>query len=221
MSVGGPHQATILAGLRKVPDLESVSGARAAKALPRALEDLQPDLTVLSLDRIPDGGLTLLHRLRDPGRHFSDLVIVTERPKASVVRNAARFGVLGCLVPPFDADSVSECAVGWRDRGRKLAGLPPDAVLSRRVVNELLPAVHARRTRSRPASGSTRDQVSTVLRQHDHTMSVPDIAERCGLSTVAAGRYLRQLVNHGEATMSVRHGRIGRPSHHYRWVGDR
>ncbi|MFE6613315.1 hypothetical protein [Amycolatopsis sp. NPDC057786] len=219
VSDGGPHQATIVAGLRKVPDLETLLGAHDTTDSLHLLDDVQPDLMVLSLDGIPDGGLTLLHRLRDPGRHNSDLVIVTDHPKASLVRNAGRFGVLACLVSPFDAESVSERAAGWRDRARKLARLPPDEQLSQRVVDEFLPSDWTRPARSRAASDSTRDQVSTVLRQHNHTMSVHDIAKRCGLSTVAAGRYLRQLVNHGEATMSVRHGRVGRPSHHYRWNG--
>jgi response regulator of citrate/malate metabolism len=215
VSIGRRRPAAVLAALEKVSGIEILASVSGMVRSLQAVDELRPDLVVLSVDGYLDGGLRLLHRLRDPGRHASDVVLVTERPDAALIRSAARYGVLTCLVPPFDEDAVSARANGWLSRWRRMTRLPAHGPLDQDGVDEILPS--AAGARSPSTSGSTRDRVSAVLRQQQRSMSVSDIARRCRLSTVATSRYLRQLIEGGEVVMSLRHGRVGRPRHHYQW----
>ncbi|MFI7672074.1 helix-turn-helix domain-containing protein [Actinophytocola sp. NPDC049390] len=215
VSVGRRRPAAVVAALENVRGIEILASVSGMFRSLQAVDELRPDLVVLSVDGYLDGGLRLLHRLRDPGRHASDIVLVTERPEAALIRSAAKYGVLSCLVPPFEEDAVSARANGWLNRWRRMTRLPAHGPLDQDGVDQIFPPKVGAHGPS--PSGGTRDRVSAILREQRRGMSVSDIARRCRLSTVATSRYLRQLVDSGEVVMSLRYGQVGRPRHHYRW----
>jgi hypothetical protein len=59
--------------------------------------------------------------------------------------------------------------------------------------------------------------VSDVLRRAGSDLSAVEVAERAGLSRVAARRYLEHLTQSGRATLTLRYGAAGRPEHRYHW----
>jgi len=209
--------AAVNAGyLERMPGVRVAGVAHSGREALRRTDELRPDLVLLDV-YLPDlHGIEVLRRLREPDRHQVDVLLVTAASDAATVRAAARHGVVSYLVKPFSVRTLTERVEAWlaaRARLRSLAGT---------VCQDEVDAVLAG-TRIGPAplpkglAAPTLQLVTDVLRQADGDLSAVEVAERAGLSRVAARRYLEHLTQTDRAILSLRYGAAGRPEHRYRW----
>jgi len=203
--------------------LERMPGVRVAgvahsgyEALERT-EELRPDLVLLDV-YLPDiDGIEVLRRLREPDRHQVDVLLVTAATDAETVRAAARHGVVTYLVKPFSVRALTERVQAWQVASGRLGALHGD--VSQDEVDAVLAA-----SRVGPAplpkglAGPTLHLVRDALRGANTDLSAVEMAQRTGLSRVAARRYLEHLTRTGDAELRPRYGQAGRPEHRYRWL---
>lgn len=194
------------------------TGARAA--VTAVLEDAPTsgiDLILLDMT-MPDGsGLDVLRHLRARGVDV-DVIAITSVRDADVVRQAISLGATHYLVKPFTFAALRERLEQYRGFHRRAADaagpatqVEIDALLgaSRPVVTVALP---------KGLSATTLDRVRDDVRRHGDTWSsATEIAERLGMSRVAARRYLEHLVEAGRIERGARYGAPGRPESEYRW----
>lgn len=208
---------TCLRIVHSIPDLEIVGVARADEDAPGAIEALRPDLVLVCGESCRQGPLELLHRLRDRGRHQCDVLLVASRPRSELVLGAARLGVFSCLVAPVDPEALRAQLNLWLGRRQLTSHKAPHDALDQDEVNLLLYGPAPVREQGQSMT-STLELVATALRETGTALSASDIGILCNLSAVAARRYLKKLVDQGDAMVSMQYGKTGRPRHVYRWA---
>lgn len=186
-----------------------------------AVEEIRPDLVLQCCGPHEFDGLEILQRLRDPGRHQCDAILVVAHPQVALVLRAARLGVISCLVSPVASDILRDHLGTWLNRRDLAVRKAPGDLLDQDEVNVL---VHGSRWAGAPSAERgqpvtpTLELVAMALRNASSCLSAAEIGRLCGLSSVATRRYLNQLVDEGKAVMSLQYGRTGRPRHLYRWI---
>lgn len=207
--VGGPDDvAASLDGVQSVGGLEVAGAVLPGEGVSGVVDALSPDLAIMHCD---SDGVEALHALkRIRGRHQCDVLMVVDRPRVDVVLDAVRLGVFACLVAPVEPHALRVLLESWKYRWH---------LAEPKVQREgdVLPAP-ATRAVGRKAVGTTLDLVAKALRERHGPLSASEVGALCHLSAVATRRYLNQLVDQGEAVMTVEYGKTGRPRHLYRWT---
>lgn len=185
-----------------------------------SIELLSPDVVLLDV-YLPDfSGLEVLSRLHAKRAHTPEIIAVTAARDLASVREARASGVRHYLVKPFTASALRERLdeiVGHRQTMLRSASVP----LDQRTVDEILTAATTAR-RALPPKGlsvATLELVSATLASAGEDVSASQVADRIGMSRVAARRYLEHLVTSGQAVVEPRYGTTGRPEHRFRAVG--
>ncbi|MEV8274068.1 response regulator [Microbacterium sp. NPDC077184] len=194
------------------------SGARAAVAA--VLEEApgaRVDLILLDMT-MPDGsGLDVLRHLRAHGAEV-DVIAITSVRDADVVRQAISLGATHYLVKPFTFAALHERLEQYRLFHRRATDAAGPATQAE--IDALLGASRpvAAVTLPKGLSATTLARVRDDVRGHDGAWSsATEIAERLGMSRVAARRYLEHLVEAGRIERGARYGTPGRPESEYRW----
>lgn len=209
--------ASVNAGyLERMPGVRVAGVVHSGQEALRRNEELRPDLVLLDV-YLPDlHGIEVLRRLREPERHQTDVLLVTAASDAATVRSAARHGVVSYLVKPFSVRALTERMEAWlivRSRLRSIEG-----TVGQEEVDAVLAGTRIGPTRlPKGLAAPTMQLVSDVLRRAGGDLSAVEVAERAGLSRVAARRYLEHLAQTDRATLTMRYGAAGRPEHRYRW----
>ncbi len=206
--------------VEQLPDFTVVDVVHTGADALTAVRRLRPDLLLLDV-YLPDlTGLEVLHRLREEHGPVVDVVVITAAREVETVRTAMAGGVLHYLIKPFTRADLHGRLTDYL-RHRRLVHESATAPLDQEQVDRLLGG-------ARPAPASTDlpkglaprtlEAVSEVLRESAEALSADDVAERVGMSRVAARRYLEYLVEVGRAGVRPRYGQVGRPQHLYSWV---
>ncbi|MEU3622119.1 hypothetical protein [Amycolatopsis coloradensis] len=213
--VGGPDDlAATLDGVQSVGGLEVAGAVLPGDGISGVVDALSPDLAIMHCD---SDGVEALHALkRMRGRHQCDVLMVVDRPGADVVLDAVRLGVFACLVAPVEPHALRVLLESWTYRWHLAEPKDPREPPDEREA-DVLPGPAARAA-GRKAVGTTLDLVAKALRERRVPLSASEVGTLCNLSAVATRRYLNQLVDRGEAVMSVEYGKTGRPRHLYRWT---
>lgn len=180
-----------------------------------AVEKLHPDLVLLDV-YLPDiSGLDVLRHLREPGRRYVDVVVITAARDAASVRSSMQGGTLNYLVKPFRFARLQEVLQAYRVMRAKLATMEE---VGQAEVDELYATVRSSPERDLPKghSAQTLGVIVETLRAAGDDLSCEEVAQRTGVSRATAQRYLSHLARIGRVELTLRYG-TGRPEHRYRW----
>ncbi|WP_283135132.1 response regulator [Rhizohabitans arisaemae] len=201
--------------VRKVEGFQVIGVAHSGEQALAAVGDLRPDLVLLDL-YLPDlFGLEVINRMRATG-HDCDVIVISAAREIETVRRAARRGVVGYLLKPFEFDDLR---VRLERYAAQRAG-PGDGVIhSQADVDRLLAGGGPSAAPALPKGMSveTVKLVKRALATTDGTLSATECATRVGISRVSARRYLEHLTAIGQVVVSLRYGSTGRPERRYRW----
>lgn len=167
------------------------------------------DLVLLDMN-LPDmHGTDVCRAFRSQGRTV-DVIAVTSARELAVVRSAVSQGVVQYLLKPFVFAALRERLERYAEYRAQVAHDRPAE--GQHEIDRLLGGL------SRPArpglpkglSESTLEAVIAALRSSEG-LSAGEVAERAGMSRVAARRYLEHLHDSGLAARRNRYGGTGRP----------
>lgn len=210
--------------LRRIDGLAVSSAFDGTSAL-AMIEEQRSDLVLLDLG-LPDlDGLEVLRRSREPGRHQSDVIVITGDNDGRTVLRALRTGAISYLVKPFSLTMLCDAvSAAWRAQAG-IAGLAGRPAVGQSDVDNLVSSLRSvglggrdRRAPKGIASG-TLDLVRGALTGAQGDLSAMEVAQACGLSRASARRYLQHLVTAGLATERLKYGGAGRPEHRYAPAG--
>ncbi|MCO4273740.1 response regulator [Pseudarthrobacter sp. HLT3-5] len=168
----------------------------------QAIHSLRPDLVLLDV-YLPDAsGLDLLQQLD------VDTMILSAASDAESLRKAFRRGVLGYLLKPFTAESLSQQLRSYA-RYRRLLGQPGalDQGSVERAKRALIPGDVGPAAKSRSATEAAVLESLVAGEQY----SAVEVAARVGVSRATAQRYLSSLADDGAVGLQLRYGTTGRP----------
>lgn len=187
---------------------------RAVEAL-SILADRQVDLVLLDF-HLPDArGLDLLRAIRARSATPVDVIAVTAARDQESVRAAIATGVSQYLVKPFTFQTFAD-KLGRYARYRQQVDRSGEA--DQAAVDAMIGTLRAPSTGAALPKGlnaTTLERVREVIAGTATPMTASEIAGESGLSRVTARRYLEHLVVEGDAVLSMRYGRTGRPEHLY------
>ncbi|SDI55807.1 Response regulator of citrate/malate metabolism [Sinosporangium album] len=182
-----------------------------------AVAELRPHLVLLDL-YLPDiFGLEVIARLRAEG-HDCDVLVISAAREVEAVRGAARHGVVGYLLKPFEAADLRVRLTQYS--AQKTAPAAP-LVSGQAEVDRFLALTRTPTgtvTLPKGMSVETAELVENALRAAGDTMSAAECAALVGVSRVSARRYLEHFVTTGRVSVSLRYGSAGRPERRYRWT---
>lgn len=182
-----------------------------------AVDRLRPDLVLLALGRAHGCGIAILRRMREPHHHQCDVLVTVDSPNAGLVATLHRLGVIGCLVQPLRESDLRARVRSWLVTREVVGPMYSAQQVDQAEVDRMLATTQVAHS-ERAAPSNTLEMVANVLREAGAGLSAADTANRCGLSSVAARRYLKQLVALGEVTASTRYQSTGRPTVLYQWI---
>lgn len=187
---------------------------RAVEAL-SILGDRQVDLVLLDF-HLPDArGLDLLRAIRARSATPVDVIAVTAARDQESVRAAIATGVSQYLVKPFTFQTFADKLGRYARYRQQLAGTGEADQASVDAMIGTLRAPSAGAALPKGLNATTLERVREVIAGTATPMTASEIAGESGLSRVTARRYLEHLVVEGDAVLSMRYGRTGRPEHLY------
>ncbi|MCP3798461.1 helix-turn-helix domain-containing protein [Allokutzneria sp. A3M-2-11 16] len=207
--------------LRDVPGLVVGATVFQERNLFDVLDHLRPDLVVLGDGLESSFSLQTLRRLRDPGRHQADIILLLARTNASDVQFGLRHGIVSCVLKPLSPAVLRHRVGSWLEMRARMRALGRRAVSTQPEMDQLLLGsrlVVDMACLPKGLGARSLELVSAVLRDAVHEMSADEVAARCGMSRVSARRYLTHLVRVRLAEYRPQFGVPGRPVHWYSWV---
>jgi two-component system response regulator DctR len=166
------------------------------------------DLLVLDLHLVGMDGLTLLRRLR-ASRSPVEVIAVTGRRDAAVVRSVIQLGAIDYLVKPFTVERLRQALGLFLNRVAALH----DTMLDQAGVDRVAGA--GRVPRRWLPKGLTQEGLAQVAAALDATprvaVSSSDVAALTGMARVTARRYLEYLVAIEQASVDTHATGPGRP----------
>jgi response regulator of citrate/malate metabolism len=174
----------------------------------------RPDVAIVDLAMPGSDGLGFLRRVRQDALPL-EVVIVSASRDPDTIRKAMHLGVCDYLVKPFAPERLRHSLEAFARRARVLRR----SNLAQSDV-DLVQASGARIPRlPKGLKARTLEQITTVLRTADVSVTSDEAAAAIGVSRVTARRYLEYLEVNGLASMSHDYGAHGRPRNRYRWRG--
>ncbi|CAN7232461.1 response regulator [Microbacterium sp. LjRoot45] len=180
----------------------------------------RPDIDLVLLDMtMPDGsGVDVLRHVRARGSAV-DVIAVTGVRDAEAVRQTVGLGVVQYLVKPVTFAVFADRMAQYRDFHRRTQ--ESSGPSTQEEIDALLSssrATGAVRVPSLPKglAAHTLERVTAAVREA-RAVSAKELAERLGMSRVAARRYLEHLVTVERLDRVARYGGQGRPETEYRW----
>lgn len=177
----------------------------------------RPDIDLVLLDMtMPDGsGVDVLRHVRARGSAV-DVIAVTGVRDAEAVRQTVGLGVVQYLVKPVTFAVFADRMAQYRDFHRRTRSSTGPS--TQEEIDALLIASRATGTVRLPKglAPDTLDRVTSAARELG-AVSAREVAERLGMSRVAARRYLEHLAAAGRLERAARYGGQGRPEAEYRW----
>lgn len=184
------------------------------------IADKAPQLVLLDM-YLPDmTGLDVIRRARAAGRDV-DFIVLSAAREAEMVTAALQGGIVSYLLKPFKITELQARLIGYAER-RRLLGRSGD--LSQSNLDQALgraSAVPGTATVSTLPKGLSKETVAlaaAALAGSEPDLAASECAELLGLSRVVARKYLEYFVDSGQATVSLRYGRTGRPQRRYIWL---
>lgn len=211
--------------VERVPGFVVVDEARTGEEALSAVRDHRPDLVLLDI-YLPDvTGLEVLRRLRSAGQEV-DVLVVSAARDVDTVQEAFRGGAVQYLIKPFTAEDLRDRLLEFLRRRRSVDAADGELQVRQDQVDALFGSTGGRRAATELPKGlavQTMELVGRALRARAHdeqpTVSATECAEEVGLARVSVRRYLEHLVVVGQAEVSLKYGRAGRPERRYRWTG--
>ncbi len=198
------------AALGRLPGCQVVGQATTLTEARDLLATRHVDLVVAD-EYLPDGSGTDLI-----GAAEASVFLVTAADSWDKVRRALTLGAVGYIVKPF-AMSLLQQRVA--DYGRFHEAAHTGYSVTQADIDHLM-ALLRPRPRSRPPKGRstvTAQAIADLLRSSERPLTAIAVAEALGISRATAQRYLADLVDGDEVTLSLRYGTYGRPEHCYEW----
>ena len=193
---------------------EATTGYRAVELT----STLRPDLVLLDM-YLPDlDGIEVLRRVRSVPQTALDVIAITSAKDVDILHAAMQLGVVHYIVKPFTFATFAERLHTYAAARAQLASMhDPGQPEVDRLYRLLRPV--GGNSLPKGISGPTLAHVTEVLRGATEGTSAVTVADRTGLSSGVARRYLRFLADAGSVDLRLRYGSAGRPEHLYRWVG--
>ena len=211
--------------VERVPGFEVVGEARTGTEAIGAVREHRPDLVLLDI-YLPDmTGLEVLRALRaeaDP----VDVLVVSAARDLETVQEAFRGGAVQYLIKPFTAEAIRDRLTEFQRRRRSVQAAATAGEVGQREVDALFGASASKRPRGtelpKGLTAQTLQLVGSALRDQaasdPPSMSAAECADAVGLARVSVRRYLEHLVTTGQAEVSLKYGKAGRPERRYVWV---
>jgi response regulator of citrate/malate metabolism len=206
--------------LRRIPNIIPVGAAYDGRTALAMIDELRPDLVLLDV-YLPDiNGLEVLRQNSLPGRHQTDVIVITAASDGHTVLRALRSGAMSYLVKPIISTALNEVVQEWLAKQPETAKAVSSRVMEQPEVDRLVSSrglVGTPRNLARPKgiAAPTLTSVVQVLRTAQQDLSAREVSEQCGLSRVSARRYLQYLVKIGAVAERLQYGSTGRPEHRY------
>jgi response regulator of citrate/malate metabolism len=171
------------------------------------------DLVLLDMN-LPDmHGTEVCRAFRSHGRPV-DVIAVTSARELAVVRSAVSQGVVQYLLKPFVFAALRERLERYAEYRAQVAGDGPAA--GQHEIDRLMGGLTQPARPALPKGLSEASLEAVIGRlQGGVGLSAGEVAERSGMSRVAARRYLEHLHATGLAVRRSRYGGSGRPEIEY------
>lgn len=203
----------------QLDDFRVVGVAHTGAQALSSITQLRPQLVLLDM-YLPDmTGLDVIRRAR-AGVHTLDFLVLSAAREPEMVAAALQGGIVSYLLKPFKITELQARLAGYAERRRLLA--QPGEV-SQGDLDVLLGATPTGVIQTAPALPKGLSKETGVLVERALWSATPDLAasecgEALGLSRVVARKYLERLVEIGDAVVTLRYGKTGRPQRRYAWA---
>ncbi|MDV6379506.1 response regulator [Sporosarcina sp. GW1-11] len=202
--------------------LESISGfsvAGFAKNIEEGREFLRlshVDLILLDVYMKGPTGLELLMELRKEGDSV-DVILITAANDKATVQQALRYGAVDYVIKPFTFERFQNALLQFK---KQFHLMNRQEQISQEEIDNLLQTSNRKdRKTFEPPKGLTKITLSRIVKQiiawEGKTFSATELAEKTGISSVSARKYLHYLVEQKLIDADVIYQETGRPLTNY------
>lgn len=179
------------------------------------LEKQQVDLLILDVYMPRMDGLETLRRIREK-KIPVEAIMVTAANDRTAVEEAIHLGAVDYLVKPFTFDRFQ---IALEKFSAQMSAMRGADVFSQKSIDDIIEK-QCKRDDEPPPKGINDKTLEVILecinRSGGEWLTGDDIAEKTGLSSVTARRYLNYLVQIGAVTGQLNYETGGRPCMLYR-----
>lgn len=179
------------------------------------VKQYKPDLLVVDMCTNQQWGVDLLREVRILGIHTEVLVYI-ERNDCEILKQIMRFGVVDCLVDPFDTDRIDQAVERFLHRSQILER---GGHLSQQQIDGIIKGVQCK-TAELP-KGLQKQTLNTIRsvfnRRPQCCFSCEDIVSKVKLSRITVKRYLAYLQQNNELLEDINYQTGGRPCSLYQY----
>jgi response regulator of citrate/malate metabolism len=180
----------------------------------RFVQQERVDLLLLDIYLPDHSGLELLAKLRAQ-RIPVDVLVVSAARDRDTVQEAVRLGCVHFLIKPFDAATLHERLLAFKD-----FRVPTSSqVVTQQAIDRSLSLLRPSHANDKLPKGLSQITLQLVLDvvSPGHELGASEVAAEAGISRVSARRYLEYLAEKGVVEVKPRYGTTGRPELRYRW----
>jgi two-component system CitB family response regulator len=183
------------------------------------IKELAPDLILLDIFLPKGNGLELLKWVRSK-ELCSDVILITADKSSGAVQEAFRYGAVDYLVKPFTFERFKEALTQFKKRYESIN--ISDEVQQDTIDKFILNAAKESTIKeghilTKGLSVRTYEQILTAAENRPGVFTADELAEGLGMARVTVRRYLDHMVKENKLQLEVEYGKIGRPTHFYKF----
>lgn len=208
----------------KISQFELVASVSSLDEAKQILATQSIHLVLLDVFLPSGSGLDLLKWIRDEALKC-DVILITAENRLESIQEAFRYGAVDYLIKPFNFQRFQEALKNYERRSQLLKG---ESLVEQAIIDQYLIGIKEEEEQSsskktevplrRGLNINTYEQILMFMKTIGQDLSAEEIAYQVGLARVTVRRYLDYLVQEGELKLIRVYGKIGRPTHLYRYT---
>ena len=208
--------------INRVPGFQVCGEADDIEEAKSGIRGKSPNIVLMDIFLPSGSGVELLKWMRKDEIN-SDVIFVTAEKNIDAVSEAFRYGAVDYLVKPFTFKRFANSLKIVRERYIKLncskevgQGFIDEHICNYKSIVE----THSEEL-VKGLNHNTYSRIFDYIKESgSETFTAEGIAEELGLARVTVRRYLEQMTKERNLTLIQEYGRVGRPTHCYKYCGE-